>query len=220
MTADDDDGEDELPLPIAQVEGTMPRNLKKRTADDLEDDDEEDMEEDRDYSVSTWSPKRIVAPYTNPDGIKCITIIISLTSGCVGTTNDGLEISLADNGNTLVVAEQHSEWLLDTTNFYNAFNDDPDENVEEVMRRRFAVKDRVRQMIADGETVPVFTMPIPFRADKSSMRVELCANDEGAQCVHIDLSEKSKVKKQRFTIMSSKKSKVPTTPTHTWKVCS
>ena len=161
-----------------------------------------------DATGQAWVPKKLWAQYTNPDGIKCATIMLSLTSGCVEADNSAAEVELTEDGTELAVAEKFGDFMISVNKFYDEFAYDPTESLEERMRRRFAMEDDVRNMQATGKTTSIYRMTTPFRADKSSMRVVFCGSNNGGRYVHVDLSEKKKAKKQHVVMMSKRKKTV------------
>ena len=158
----------------------------------------------------SWVPKKLWSQYTNPDGIRCATILLAMTSGCMEEDNDGVQIELTEDGTQLVVAEKFEDFMISVNEFYDGFAHGPTESLEERMRRRFAMQDAVRNMEASGNTTSIYRMPTPFRADKSSMRVIFCGSSNGGRYAHIDLSEKKKVKKSHVLIMAKRRKIVAT----------
>ena len=130
-----------------------------------------------------------------------------MTSGCVEDDNTGLEVDLNDECCGVVIKETYNEWMLNIEDFYDGFPHDHNESNAERTRRLIAVTDAVRNMHAEGQTILVTTIRTPFRADKSTFRYQMCGSVDGGRVVHVDFSEKKKVKQQRVFMMSKKKTK-------------
>ena len=157
------------------------------------------------HARPAWIPKKVTAQHINQDGIKCWTVLIALTGGAIDEDNNGVEVEVTHDGNVLTVSETCSPDVLDVAGLCASVTINSDGmSIEETMRRRFAMRDAVREMIDIGETNSVFQCRTPFRVDPTEKRVQFIGFEDGSRFVHIDLTEKKRIKKQRVARKPSK----------------
>ena len=142
-----------------------------------------------------WIPHYVMAEWENNDGVRCITIIVNLSSGTANSSSAGIDVDLDNDGNTLFISERWSDMTQDMDVFYSRFQQRPGEGDDDFTERRFAMRRTLRKMQAkhaDDENMmlSVFRKPLSFRVEPSEMRVVFSGDKVGGRYCHIDLIEK------------------------------
>lgn len=159
--------------------------------------------------VSTWIPQHIQGVYEDTDGIDHAAIIVALTGGVTNNDSSKLEVAIVDNGQTVVVGEEWSEEMLNMDLFYSNVEMDPDESHDDIHLRRFAMIKAVRKKSKEDPRATTLKSSwysrIPFQADPATLRYKIFGNEEGSRFLHIDVTEKKRIKIDRVTMMTKTK---------------
>lgn len=153
----------------------------------IEDTEEPNPQEE----VDCWNPKRLLATHSNSDGVRCCTVVFSLTCGNRALRSDGAEIAVPDDGWSITLAEKWSNFVLDTELFHNNFPDDNKETEDDKMHRKFAMMDTIQQMKENCDNdvmVSRSRQRLPFHVKACEMREEFIASpaEEERHHVHVD----------------------------------
>jgi len=158
---------------------------------------------------STWIPQHIQGMYEDTEGIKHVAIIVALTGGVASSDSSNLEVSATDNGHTVIVAEEWSEEMTNMDLFYSNVEKREDETDDDVYLRRFsmikAVREKQQSVPVTSGMKSVFYCKIPFQSDATALRHEIFGNEEGSRFLHIDMTERKRLKVNGIIMMSKKK---------------
>jgi hypothetical protein len=163
------------------------------------------------HKLLDWIPKVISNEWVNDDGVRNLSMIISLTGGAANKNSSGVECKITLNGSQFVISEQWSPFLMDIASFYLPLESQrpEDETQDEFIRRRFCMADQVRKMMhvggfSKGESlVSVFRKPLAFQVDPMSLRVQVCGTKDGSRFCIVDLTEKQKLVVQSVLMLDS-----------------
>jgi len=180
------------------------RQVAADTANE-EEDDTSVTKEDR----SNWIPQHIQGVHEDADGIKHAAVTAALTGGVANRDTSKIEVSAADNGHTVVVAEEWNDEMTNMDLFCSNLDKKEDETDDDIHLRRFAMIKAVRQRMQDNRDADTvrseFHSPLPFQADPTTLKHEIIGNDEGSRFLHIDLTERKRVKVAAIKMMTKAK---------------
>jgi hypothetical protein len=154
--------------------------------------------------IHHWSPKKIVSSYTDPSGVRHLTVLFALTGGVLAEDNSGVEIKVTKSGFELTLTEKWPEFQLDMNSYFHHFEKDPRESLEEFNRRRSAMMETIRMMKAyslDGVLASTYRYMLPFRVEPSEMRVTYTGTLDGCRLAQIDMSERKRLQHQKVNIV-------------------
>ena len=157
------------------------------------------FEEEDDYCSPTehtdWIPHHIMTEWKNNEGVRCLTILVNLSSGTANTTSDGIDVDLDNDGNTLTIAEVWSDMTQDLDIFYSRFKKKSGESLDDYTMRRFQMREALnvmKQKFADPDNkmVSIFRKSLPFRVEPTEMVIDYSGDKVGGRYCHIGLIEK------------------------------
>jgi hypothetical protein len=151
-----------------------------------------------------WSPKKIVSSYTDPQGVRHLTVLFALTGGVLAEDNSGVEIKVTKGGFELTLTEKFPDLQLDMESYFHHFDKDPRETAEEFNRRRSAMMETIRMMKAyslDGLLASTYRYMLPFRVEPSEMRITYTGTLDGCRLAQIDMAERQQAQKQLVNIV-------------------
>ena len=180
----------------------------------------EDFEEDICYPTehTDWIPHHIMTMWENDAGIRCITVLISLTGGTAHKSSNGIFVELDDDGNTLCISEKWSAMSQDMDVYYRRFKKDQEESDDDYTQRRFAMRTMLKKMKnkygdTEGSMLSVYRKPLPFRVEPTEKRVVFSGDMEGGRYCHIDLMEKKAVEVQEVLMFEDINENTPPSAT-------
>lgn len=194
MEATDDDFlEDDYRMNSAALEPTLGSIKPRQIHSDGKSEDKEDFVFPT--SHTEWMPHHILAQWENKDGIRCISILINLSSGSANSSSHGIDVDLDDDGNTLSIGERWSDMLQEMDNFCSKFQQRAGEGLDDFTERRFAMRRAQRKMMQqcadiENKMVSEFRLKLPFRVEPTEMRVVFSGDKVGGRHCHVDLIEK------------------------------
>ena len=156
-------------------------------------------DDDEDFPYPTehtdWIPHHIMSEWENDAGIRCISILVNLSSGTANSSSEGIDVDLDNDGNTLAISEVWSEMTQDLDVFYSKFKNQAGECKDDFTMRRFSMRNSLKKMMmryadTDNKMVSVFRKTLPFRVEPTEMRVVFSGDKVGGRYCHIDLIEK------------------------------
>ena len=168
------------------------------------------FEEEDDFAYPTehteWIPHYVMTEWENNAGIRCISMLVNLSSGSANSSSRGIDVDLDNDGNTLTIGERWSDMIQDMDQFYSKFKKADGEGLDDYTERRFAMRKTLRKMMlkfADPESkmVSVFRKPLPFRVEPTEMRVVFSGDKVGGRYCHIDMIEKKLQEIQEVMMM-------------------
>lgn len=154
--------------------------------------------------IHHWSPKKIVSSYTDPHGVRHLTVLFALTGGVLEEDNSGVEIKVTKGGFELTLTEKWPDFQLDMESYFHHFEKDSRESLEEFNRRRSAMMETIRLMKAnclDGFLASTYRYMLPFRVEPSEMRITYTGTLDGCRLAQIDMSERQRAVKQHINIV-------------------
>jgi hypothetical protein len=165
--------------------------------------DDEDLEEE-DTDPLAWIPKKVMAPWINEDGIRCISIVFQLCGGDVLTDNTDVEVHLSTLGDELAISEVWSPMMADVRNYYSTFPKLKSESDENAMRKRIAMCDACDNLAGGNTKISTYKMRLPFRVDSSVKTVRFVGTDDGQRYAAVDLAERSTSEVETFTLFTAR----------------
>ena len=146
-------------------------------------------------SHTEWIEHYVMTEWENTAGIRCISMIVYLSSGTANTSSQGIDVDLDNDGNMLTISEVWSEMTQDMDIFYSKFEKHKFEEKDDYTQRQFTMQKSLRKLMmkyADTENkmVSVFRKQLPFRVEPTEMRVVFSGDKVGGRYCHIDLIEK------------------------------
>lgn len=155
-------------------------------------------EREEDVERGNWVPQIVQGFYEDTDGIKHAAVIVALTGGVANSDTSKIEVSTINNGHSIVVSEDWNDEMTNMDLFYSNVEKKEDETDDDVHLRRFAMIKAVRQKLQDSRSADTIKSEwytrLPFQADPTTLKHEIIGNDEGSRFLHIDLTERKRVK--------------------------
>jgi len=182
--------EDDLP-PILQDDGADPEGLAGSPKE-----------------RGNWIPQHLQGTYEDTEGIQHAALIIALTGGTASADTSMIEVSCTNNGHSILVAEDWCDEMTDMDLFYQNVDKREEETEDDMYCRRFAMIKAVRNKQRDNNFGPVrsvFHSKLPFQADPATLRQEIFGNKDGSRFLHIDLTEKKRIKIKAVKMMTKAK---------------
>ena len=75
------------------------------------------FEEEDDFAYPTehteWIPHYVMTEWENNAGIRCISMLVNLSSGSANSSSRGIDVDLDNDGNTLTIGERWSDMTQD-----------------------------------------------------------------------------------------------------------
>ena len=142
-----------------------------------------------------WSPKKIVATWTDTSDSRHLIVLVSLTSGLSERDKSGIDVKVTKDGLELTLSEKWDNFVLDSESFYHVFPKDPRESDAEYCLRKAAMMTSVSKLRAHGHgkaLSSVYRYRLPFRCDPDEKRVT-CISSGTSRVVHIDLAERRRI---------------------------
>lgn len=157
-------------------------------------------------SHADWTPHHVMTEWENSAGVRCISMIVNLSSGSAFESSENTHICLIENGNTVSLEEVWSDMTQDMDVFYSEFKKEEDEDEDDFAERRFAMRRTLRKLMfkhANGENrmVSVFNKQLPFKVEASEMRIKFIGDKVGGRCCHIDLVEQKLQEAKKVLMM-------------------
>ena len=133
--------------------------------------------------------------WENDGGVRCISILVNLSSGTANSSSQGIDVDVVNDGNTLKIEECWSGMMQDMAVFYSKFKQRDGEEKDDFTERRFAMRRTLRKMMikfanTENKMVSIFKKPLPFRVEPTEMRVVFSGDNDGGRYCHVDLIEK------------------------------
>jgi len=155
-----------------------------------------------------WIPQCLQGTCEDTEGIQHAALIIALTGGTASSDTSMIEVACANNGHSILVAEEWCDEMTDMDLFYQSVEKREEETDDDMHCRRFAMIKAVRNKQREnnfGAIRSVFHSKLPFQADPTTLRQEIFGNEDGSRFLHIDLTEKKRIKIKAAKMMTKAK---------------